>query len=126
MNFVLIEHSNGKNTVCFDSDLQMFPKDAIAFTHYFQDEVDENGKAKFVNYRIGIPIKFVIGDMYIQLENITQNSEHNDNIYCLYYQNGKQEFCPIKSGTTLVSNYEELENAFYNELDKEIKHKQWL
>ena len=118
MNFVLFENENGKETFVWESELEILPNGTIAFTHYQQDNVDENGIVQNHEYRIGVPVKFIIGDMYIQLDsNISDNQK--DDIYCLYAENGKRKFKPINSNTTLVNNFSELEEVFTTIIKKE-------
>ena len=118
MNFVLFENENGKETFAWESELESLPNGTIAFTHYQQDNVDENGIVQIHEYRIGIPVKFIIGDMYIQLESNTSDNQKDD-IYCLYDENGKRKFKPINSNTTLVNNFSELEEVFATTIKKE-------
>ena len=118
MNFVLFENENGKENFVWESELEKLPNDTIAFTHYQQDNVDENGIVQNHEYRIGVPVKFIIGDMYIQLDsNISDNQK--DDIYCLYAENGKRKFNSINSNTTLVNNFSELEEVFATIIKKE-------
>ena len=118
MNFVLFENENGKENFVWESELEKLPNDTIAFTHYQQDNVDENRILQNHEYRIGVPVKFIIGDMYIQLEsNISDNQK--DDVYCLYGENGKRKFKPINSNTTLVNNFSELEKVFTTIIKKE-------
>ena len=49
--------------------------------------------------------------MYIGLDsNISSNQ--NDEIYCLYSNNGKKMFSPINQNTTLVRSFDDLEKIF--------------
>ena len=118
MNFVLFENENGKENFVWESKLESLPNGTIAFTHYQQDNVDENGIVQNHEYRIGIPVKFIIGDMYIQLESNTSDNQKAD-VYCLYAENGKRKFKPINSNTTLVNNFSELEKVFTTIIKKE-------
>ena len=71
MNFVLFENENGKENFVWESELEKLPNDTIAFTYYQQDNVDENGILQNHEYRIGVPVKFIIGDIKnIKLDNI--------------------------------------------------------
>ena len=118
MNFVLFENENGKENFVWESELESLPNGTKAFTHYQQDNVDENGIVQNHEYRIGIPVKFIIGDMYIQLESNTSDNQKDD-VYCLYGENGKRKFKPINSNTTLVNNFSELEKVFTTIIKKE-------
>ena len=69
-------------------------------------------------YRIGVPVKFIIGNMYIQLDSNTSDNQKDD-IYCLYAEGGKRKFKPINSNTTLVNNFSELEAVFTTIIKKE-------
>ena len=118
MNFVLVENNEGKEAFVWDNNIENLPTDIMAFTYYQQDIINENGLIQSSEYRIGAPVKFIIGDMYIHLEPTTLNSQKDD-IYCLYIENGKRKFKPINSNTTLVNNFSELEQAFVAVTKKE-------
>lgn len=118
MNFVLVENTQEKINVIWENNFENLPSDTIAFTYYQQDNVDENGMVASFEYRIGTPIKFVLGDIYIELESNLIDSQEDD-IYCLYIhdekklsQQIKRIIKPINKNTTLVSNFSELEDAF--------------
>lgn len=118
MNFVLFENENGQETFVWENELENLPNGSTAFTYYQQENIDENGVVQSCEYRIGVPVKFVIGDMYIQLDsNISDNQ--NDDIYCLCIKEGKRIFQPINSNTTLVNSFSELEEAFATIIKKE-------
>lgn len=119
MNFVLFENENGKETFVWENELESLPNGTIAFTYYQQNNTDENGFVCFHEYRIGIPVKFVIGDMYIQLNLDKVADSRNDDIYCLYAEYGKRKFRPINQNTTLVNNFSELEDYFKTVIKKE-------
>lgn len=118
MNFVLVENTQEKINVIWENNFENLPSDTIAFTYYQQDNIDENGMVASFEYRIGTPIKFVLGDIYIELESNLIDSQEDD-IYCLYIhdekklsQQIKRIIKPINKNTTLVSNFSELEDAF--------------
>lgn len=118
MNFVLVENTQEKINVIWENNFENLPSDTIAFTYYQHDNIDENGMVASFEYRIGTPIKFVLGDIYIELESNLIDSQEDD-IYCLYIhdekklsQQIKRIIKPINKNTTLVSNFSELEDAF--------------
>lgn len=111
MNFVLFENDKGKATFVWESELDNLPDSSVAFTHYQQDNVDENGFVPFHEYRIGVPIRFILGDMFIQLDSNTSDI-YQDNVYCLYIEDGKRKFKPMNSNMSLVNSFSELEEAF--------------
>ena len=118
MNFFLVENTQEKINVIWENNFENLPSDTIAFTYYQQDNIDENGMVASFEYRIGTPIKFVLGDIYIELESNLIDSQEDD-IYCLYIhdekklsQQIKRIIKPINKNTTLVSNFSELEDAF--------------
>lgn len=118
MNFVLVENTQEKINVIWENNFENLPSDTIAFTYYQQDNIDENGMVASFEYRIGTPIKFVLGDIYIELESNLIDSQEDD-IYCLYIHDEKKLsqqikiiIKPINKNTTLVSNFSELEDAF--------------
>lgn len=115
---MLFEHQDGKQSTSFESEI--LPQDAVAFTYFQQNSRDENGKCKTYQYRIGVPIKFIIGDMYIQLD--TSISDKDD-IYCLSIENGKRRFIPCTKDTILVKNFLELKSAYYDILNIKINDK---
>ena len=119
MNFVLFENENGKETFVWENELESLPNGTIAFTYYQQNNTDENGFVCSHEYRIGIPVKFVIGDMYIQLNLDKVDDSRNDDTYCLYAEYGKRKFRPINQNTTLVNNFSELEKVFTTIIKKE-------
>ena len=118
MNFVLFENENGKEIFVWENELENLPANTIAFTYYQQNNTDENGFVCSHEYRIGIPVKFVIGDMYIKL-NLDKVDNQKDDIYCLYAEYGKRKFRPINPNTTLVNNFSELEDCFKTVIKKE-------
>jgi len=118
MNFVLFENDEGKECFVWENELENMPANTIAFTYFQQDNLDENGMIQSHEYRIGIPVKFIIGDMYIELERDIANSQKDD-IYCLYSQNGKRKFNPINQNTILVNNFSELEEIFETIIKKQ-------
>ena len=118
MNFVLVENTQEKINVIWENNFENLPSDTIAFTYYQQDNIDDNGMVASFVYRIGTPNKFVLGDIYIELESNLIDSQEDD-IYCLYIhdekklsQQIKRIIKPINKNTTLVSNFSELEDAF--------------
>jgi len=125
MNFILIENVNGKQEIIFENNFENLPSDAIAFTYYQQNNIDENGIVTSFEYRIGVPIKFIIGDMYAVLgEN--EIDTQRDEIHCLYIHDEKKLSKPIKrivkpinKNTTLVNNFSELEEVFATIIKKE-------
>lgn len=129
MNFVLFENKDGKESFVFENDLKNLPIDTIAFTYYQQDSLDENGLVIFHEYRIGIPIKFVTSDMYVEVEYSALDTQRDD-IYCLYIHDEKKLSKPIKrivkpinKNTTLVNNFSELEEVFASITKKTNKKK---
>lgn len=111
MNFMLFEDVEGKKSFAWENQLNKLPTNAIAFSYFQQDNISENGIRQSIEYRICIPVKFIIGDMYIGLDsNISSNQ--NDEIYCLYSNNGKKMFSPINQNTTLVRSFDDLEKIF--------------
>lgn len=129
MNFILIENVEGKENIMWENNPGDLPGDSIAFTYYQQDKTDENGMVSSCEYRIGKPIKFVLGDMYIELENDVLDSQ-DDGVYCLYIHDErklsqpiKRIVKPVKSNTTLVSDFSELRESFSILLRKEQTRK---
>ena len=118
MNFILFENKNGNISFAWENELNSLPPDTISFTYYQQN----NTEIQSYEYRIGIPVKFMIGDMYIELD---QNEVNNpkDDIYCLYLDGDKKSFQPMKKNTTLVNNFSELEQAFSTIAKKELVRK---
>ena len=126
MNFILIEDVNEKQSIIFENNFENLPNDTIAFTYYQQDNIDENGIVNSLEYRIGVPIKFIIGDMYNKLDYNTINFQRNDRLHCLYIHDPKKLSEPIKrivkpinKNTTLVNNFSELEEVFTSIVTKE-------
>lgn len=118
MNFILFENESGKEAFVWENELENLPANTTAFTYYHQDIADENRLIHSNEYIIGVPVKFIIGDMYIQLEPSTLDNQKGD-IYCLYVEDGKRKFKPINSNTTLVNNFSELEEVFVTVMKKE-------
>ena len=111
MNFMLFEDVEGKKSFAWENQLNKLPTNAIAFSYFQKDNISENGIRQSIEYIICIPVKFIIGDMYIGLDsNISSNQ--NDKIYCLYSNNGKKMFSPINQNTTLVRSFDDLEKIF--------------
>lgn len=118
MNFILFESKSGNISFVWEHELNCLPPDTISFTYYQQN----NTEIQSYEYRIGVAVKFIIGDMYIELDQ-NEIDNPNDDIYCLYSDDVIKRFQPIKKNTTLLNNFSELENAFNNIIDKKHTRK---
>jgi len=127
MDFILWENVEGKEFIMWINDVEKLPSSAIAFTYYQQDNGDENGiKIHHSNqYRIGVPIKFILGDLYEELEYDAIDTQMDD-LHSLYIHDKKKLSEPIKrivkpmnENITLVSNFTELEETFESIIKKE-------
>lgn len=94
MNFILIENVKEKESIIFENSFEnlpfeRLPSDTTAFTYYQQDNIDKNGMVTSSEYRIGVPIEFIGGGEYIELES-TLDGFPNNTIYCLYIYDEKK------------------------------------
>ncbi|MBR1376407.1 MAG: hypothetical protein IJ565_01135 [Bacilli bacterium] len=110
-NFVLLTNRDEKVSFRWEEDLNVLPNDTISFKHIRQTD---NG-VDVADYIIGVPVKYVMSDMLLKL---TQSDETSKDVCCLYTDGTNQKIYGVDSNTTIVNNYNELQQAYYNELEK--------
>ena len=123
MNFVIVRYNDGNYTVHMDNDVNdsfALPESAIAYTHYLQDQEDEQGRKVHKTVMIGSLVKVFMGDLNYSVN----NSEIGKEGVCIrYIMNGHYNFCATDENITIVNNYTELESNVTKEFmeDKKVK-----
>lgn len=121
MNYVVLEYLNGRNEIVLESDFESTLKeDVIAFKYIEQDNRDTFSVEKISQYRIGVPIKFVIGNMFYDLE-LNDNHIGDEKNYCFYTDGIMRKFNHLTPNTTLVSDFETLNKAYQSVTKQESK-----
>lgn len=112
MDFVVFEYADGKQSFSKVEDVAIFPEGVVAFTHYKNGELDANGRGQVAEYRIGIVVKFVIGDMCYELDEEQIHDGDYEDKYVLF----NHQVRPFNENITLVEDAVALEKAYYAEL----------
>jgi len=110
MDFIIFEYDDGTQTFNWVKDITKLPEKVIGFTYYYNNN--------FINkqYRIGKPIKYILGDIYTEIEDLNSINFY-ENIYSIYQKDDKKIIKPLNQNVTLVNDINELTRCYIKELN---------
>ena len=119
-NYVLFEDRNSNITSTIVTDEINIPEYTVAFRYYDQEHRDENGYVPTKEFRIGTPVVFCMASPFPSYTEEYKPTNKDDVLiyYCLYNKQGTPVYKEIHEDTTLVKNFDELQEAFDNTIKK--------
>ncbi len=106
MNFAIIKYMDGHSTLIPDDQISNFSlsNDVILFTHYIQDERDEQGRC--------INKTFILATT-----NASKLNNQNGKVYYGFTDDEHIISFPIDDNAVILDSFEKFENAFAEEFN---------